>query len=83
MTVGRDGEARGEFETEHERPFLCRTSEQGRGLGAGRQGRRRRTPLDGVGGHDRVMRVGRLRGRGGAKECGDAERQGGQTDEFG
>ena len=57
----RDGEAGGEFEAEHERPFLCRAAQKHGGLRAGRERRRRRAPFDGVAGHHGVMRLGGLR----------------------
>ncbi len=71
----RDGEPMWELEAQHERPLLGGASEQRGSLGARRQRRRSRTPLDGVGGDDGVMMLlGSLRLRERHTERGDAQR---------
>ncbi len=82
MAVWRHDEAGWKLEPEHERPVLGRAAEQDGGLRARRQRGRRRSPLDGVGGHHRVVRVGGLQ-RTPGKQHGAAEREGGELNDAG
>ena len=68
-------EARRKLEAEHERPLLCRASQEDGGLGARRQGGRRRPPCDGIARNDGVMvLLGGLRLRERQDQRGHAER---------
>ena len=70
-----DDEARRKLEAEHERPLLCRASQEDGGLGAGRQGGRGRTPRDGVARDDGVVvLLGGLRLRERQDQRGHAQR---------
>jgi hypothetical protein len=76
VAVRRHDVAGGKFQPDHERPGLRRAAEQRGRLGAGRQGRRRRSPLHGVGRHHGVMQVRGPGGRAAVQDDSRGERYG-------